>query len=122
MSSLTDAQRKMIEEKKKVAQAKLAAKLSHQSTIKPRPQIIISNNQCTLSKAVSVIPPSPNGKSICINYISSKTTKCKEYVQGTCELTSNNRFTVNVRYHQQLIETFKTIASKSYGRHCLENI
>lgn len=122
MSSLTDDQRKMIEEKKKAAQAKLAAKFS-QSNLIPKQQTAtkINNNQCTLSKTVSVIPPSPNGKPICINYnISSKITKCIP-IQGTCELISNNRFTVNVGYHQQLIDTFKTIASKSYGRYYLEN-
>lgn len=123
MSSLTDEQRKMIEEKKKVAQAKLAAKFSQSNFISsPQTTTKISDSQCTLSKAVSVLPPSPYGKPICINYnISPKTAKCIP-IQGTCELISSNRFTVNVGYHQQLIDTFRTLASKSYGRYYLENI
>lgn len=117
MSSLTVEQRKMIEEKKKVAQAKLAAKFNR--SIVPLPPVTtkINSNQCVTSKSGSVISPSPNGKTIRINYnSSSKSMKCIP-VQGTCELTSRDRFTVHVGYHQQLIENFKTISSKNYGKY-----
>lgn len=117
MSSLTVEQRKMIEEKKKAAQAKLAAKLNQ--SIIPMPSVTTkhNSNQCVLLKSGSVISPSPNGKTIRINYnSSSKSMKCSP-VQGTCELTSRDRFTVNVGYHQQLVETFKTISSKNYGKY-----
>lgn len=110
MSSLTDEQRKMIEEKKKVAQAKLAAKFAQKST----PQSAnSSNNQCTLSKTTGVIlSPNPKGK---IVYNVPQNFKSK-LISGTCELTSKERFTVHVSYHKQLIDTFKTIQSKLYGK------
>lgn len=117
MSGLTVEQRKMIEEKKKVAQAKLAAKFNQSIVPLPPATTKINSNQCVLSKSGSVISPSPNGKTIRINYNSSSKSTKRIPVQGTCELTSRDRFTVNVGYHQQLIETFKTISSKNYGKH-----
>lgn len=117
MSSLTVEQRKMIEEKKKAAQAKLAAKFN-QSTV---PSLLvttkINSNQRVLPKSGPVVSPSPNGKTIFINYNNSSKSMKSIPVQGTCELTSRDRFTVNVGYHQQLIETFKTISSKNYGKY-----
>ncbi|XP_060875575.1 SWI/SNF-related matrix-associated actin-dependent regulator of chromatin subfamily A-like protein 1 [Metopolophium dirhodum] len=111
MSSLTDEQRKMIEANRKAAQAKLAAKLALKST--PQ-QSISNNNQCTLSKAGLVVSPSPNGKSVRINYNHSLQNSKSKPVCGTCEMTSKERFTVHVTYHKQLIDTFKTISSKNY--------
>ncbi|XP_001945056.2 SWI/SNF-related matrix-associated actin-dependent regulator of chromatin subfamily A-like protein 1 [Acyrthosiphon pisum] len=111
MSSLTDEQRKMIEANRKAAQAKLAAKLALKST--PQ-QAMSNNNQCTLSKAGLVVSPSPNGKSVRINYNHNLQNTKSKPVCGTCELTSKERFTVHVTYHQQLIDTFKTISSKNY--------
>lgn len=109
MSSLTDEQRKMIEEKKKVAQAKLAAKFAQRNASQPAKS---SNNQCTLSKTTGVIlSPSPKGK-IVYNVLQNFKSK----LTGTCELTSKERFTIHVRYHKQLIDTFKTIQSKLYGK------
>jgi len=113
MSSLTDEQRKMIEANRKAAQAKLAAKLALRST--PQ-QATSNNNQCTLSKSVLVVSPSPNGKTVRMNYNHSLQNSKSKPVCGTCEITSKERFTVHVPYHQQLIETFKTISSKSYGK------
>jgi len=113
MSSLTDEQRKMIEANKKAAQAKLAAKLALKST----PQQVMSNNkQCTLSKTGLVVLPSPNGKSVLMNYNNSPQNLKLKPISGTCEVTSKERFTVHVAYHQQLIDTFKTISSKNYGK------
>lgn len=115
MSSLTDEQRKMIEEKKKAAQAKLVAKFSQRSTIQP----IENNNQCPLSITRFATSPNQNKKTIRINYNSPQNTKSSSIVKavrGTCELTSKDRFTVHVVYHQQLIDTFKTITSKNYGK------
>ncbi|CAI6363886.1 unnamed protein product [Macrosiphum euphorbiae] len=111
MSSLTEEQRKMIEANRKAAQAKLAAKLALKST--PQ-QAMSNNNQCTLSKAGLVVSPSPNGKSVRINYNHSLQNSKSKPVCGTCEMTSKERFTVHVTYHQQLIDTFKTISSKNY--------
>ncbi|XP_022168575.1 SWI/SNF-related matrix-associated actin-dependent regulator of chromatin subfamily A-like protein 1 [Myzus persicae] len=111
MSSLTDEQRKMIEANRKAAQAKLAAKLALKNT--PQ-QAMSNNNQCTLSKTVSVVSPSPNGKSVRMNYNHSLQNSKSKPVRGSCEITSKERFTVHVTYHQQLIDTFKTISSKSY--------
>lgn len=113
MSSLTDEQRKMIEANRKAAQAKLAAKLALKNT--PQ-QAMSNNNQCTLSKTVSVVSPSPNGKSVRMNYNHSLQNSKSKPVRGSCEITSKERFTVHVTYHQQLIDTFKTISSKSYGK------
>lgn len=111
MSSLTDEQRKMIEANRKAAQAKLAAKLALKST----PQQTMSNNkQCTLSKAGLVVSPSPNGKSVRINYNHSLKNSNSKPICGTCEMISKERFTVHVTYHRQLIDIFKTISSKSY--------
>lgn len=119
MSSLTDEQRKLIEANRKAAQAKLAAKMALKST----PQQAMSNNkQCTLSKAGLVVSPSPNGKSVSINYNHSLQNSKSKPVCGTCEMTSKERFTVHVTYHQQLIDTFKTISSKNYGKVNLYNI
>lgn len=111
MSSLTDEQRKMIEVNKKAAQAKLAAKLA----LRNIPQQTTSNNtQCTLSNTGLVLSPTPNGKTILMRYNNSP-QKPKD-VCGTCEIISKDRFTVHVPYHQQLINTFKTISSKNYGK------
>jgi len=113
MSSLTDEQRKMIEANRKAAQAKLAAKLALKST----PQQAMSNNkQCTLSKAGLVVSPSPNGKSVRINYNHSLKNSNSKPICGTCEMISKERFTVHVTYHRQLIDIFKTISNKSYGK------
>ncbi|KAL4107305.1 hypothetical protein QTP88_017672 [Uroleucon formosanum] len=111
MSSLTDEQRKMIEANRKVAQAKLAAKLALKST--PQ-QTMSNNNQCTLSKTGLVVSSSPNGKSVRLNYNHSLQNSKSKPVCGTCEIISKERFTVHVTYHQQLIDTFKTISSKNY--------
>lgn len=119
MSSLTEEQRKMIEANRKAAQAKLAAKLALKST--PQ-QAMSNNNQCTLSKAGLVVSPSPNGKSVRINYNHSLQNSKSKPVCGTCEMTSKERFTVHVTYHQQLIDTFKTISSKNYGKVNLCNV
>jgi len=119
MSSLTDEQRKKIESNRKAAQAKLAAKLALRST--PH-QAMNNNNQCTLSKAGLVVSPSPNGKSVRLNYNHSLQNSNSKPVYGTCEITSKERFTVHVTYHQQLIDTFKTISSKNYGKVNLYNI
>lgn len=113
MSSLTDEQRKMIEANRKAAQAKLAAKFALKST--PQ-QAISNNNQCTLSKVGLVVSPSPNGKSVRMNYNHSLHNSKSKPVRGTCEIISKERFTVHVSYHQQLIDTFKTISSKNYGK------
>jgi len=112
MSSLTDEQRKMIEANRKAAQAKLAAKLALKST--PQ-QTMSNNNQCTLSKTGLVVSPSPNEKSVRMNYNHSLQNSKSKQVRGTCEIISKERFTVHVTYHQQLIDTFKTISSKNYG-------
>lgn len=116
MSSLTNEQRKMIEEKKKAAQAKLMAKFSQRNTTQPAE----NNNQSSLLKTGFVISPSQNGKTIRINYNNNpqntKTSNTIKAVRGTCELTSKDRFTVHVTYHQQLIDSFKTIPSKNYGK------
>lgn len=113
MSSLTEDQRKMIEEKKKAAQAKLASRLTLNSTLQSSSK---TNNQNTSLKSETVISSSPSGKSVRIKYENNVPKTKSKPVQGTCELTSIDRFTVNVGYHQQLIETFKTIQSKNYGQ------
>lgn len=113
MSSLTDEQRKMIEVNKKAAQAKLAAKLALRNT--PQ-QVTNKNNQCTLSVSGLVVSPSPNGKFIRSNYNKSSQNLQSKPIHGTCEIISKERFTVHVAYHQQLIDTFKTILSKNYGK------
>lgn len=118
MSSLSDEQRKMIEEKKKAAQAKLAAKFAQKSTLSTLQQSVKTtqnNNQCTLSKPQLVLSPSPSYKNHHINYNNSLQNCKPKRVHGTCELISKERFTVHVSYHQQLIDTFKTIQSKNYG-------
>lgn len=112
MSTLTEEQRKMIEEKKKAAQAKLAIKFAQKSI----PQSITDkNNQCTLSKT-GLISPSSSKKNVHINYNNSPQTFKSRAVCGHCELISKERFTVHVGYHKQLIDTFKTISSKLYGK------
>lgn len=131
MSTLTDEQRKMIEEKKKAAQAKLAAKFSQKnnflSTNNPPPGLSNINpqfqpnklNRYTPLKVGLVLSPSPKAKAMRVNYNvnneKSKITINSKPVRGTCEVTSKERFVVHVAYHQQLIEIFKTISSKSYG-------
>lgn len=118
MSTLTDEQRKMIEEKKKAAQAKLAVKFAQKSI----PQSVKSNNNlCTLSKT-GLISPSPNKKTVHINYNNSSQNFKSKAVRGHCELISKERFIVHVGYHKQLIDTFKTISSKSYGKNIFYNI
>ncbi|XP_027840177.2 SWI/SNF-related matrix-associated actin-dependent regulator of chromatin subfamily A-like protein 1 [Aphis gossypii] len=140
MSSLTDEQRKMIEANKKAAQAKLAAKLALRNTpqqvinknnqctlsvsglsVFPSPnvrstpqQVINNNNKCTLSVSGLVVSPSPNGKFIRSNYNKSSQNSQSKPIHGTCEIISKERFTLHVAYHQQLIDTIKTILSKNY--------
>lgn len=142
MSSLTDEQRKMIEANKKAAQAKLAAKLALRNTpqqvinknnqctlsvsglsVFPSPnvrstpqQVINNNNKCTLSVSGLVVSPSPNGKFIRSNYNKSSQNSQSKPIHGTCEIISKERFTLHVAYHQQLIDTIKTILSKNYGK------
>lgn len=41
-------------------------------------------------------------------------------VNGTFRLMSRERFMVEVGYHQQMIEVFKTMTTKKYGMHVLE--
>lgn len=113
MSSLTDEQRKMIEEKRKAAQAKLAAKAALKITPQPAK---CSYNQSTLLKLTSIVSPTSNGKNVRINYNKNPQKIKSKPVSGTCELTSNQRFTVHVGYHKQLIDTFKTMPSKQYGK------
>ncbi|XP_050420767.1 SWI/SNF-related matrix-associated actin-dependent regulator of chromatin subfamily A-like protein 1 [Adelges cooleyi] len=130
MSTLSDEQRKMIEEKKKAAQAKLAAKFGQKSSfpshnitppkvlnpISRSPQQNRFNRYTPLTVGV-VVSPSPSAKAVRINYSlnneKSKPTSSKP-VKGSCELITKDRFVVHVGYHQQLIETFKTIPSKSF--------
>lgn len=115
MSSLTDEQRKMIEEKKKAAQAKLAAKFSQNNT----PQTPKNNYHSASSNIGLVASPSPSAKVVRINYSNPQNFKSKP-VSGTCELTSKDRFTVHVGYHKQLVDTFKTLPSKLYGKYFLD--
>lgn len=110
MSSLTDEQRKMIEEKRKAAQAKLALKFAQKSIPQP---VKINNNQCTSSTTGQ---PSPSRKTVHINYSSATSNSKSKPVSGHCELISKDRFTVHVGYHKQMIDVFKTILSKSYGK------
>lgn len=116
MSSLTDEQRKMIEEKKKIAQAKLAAKFAMKaipSTPGPVKRNTNNNNQSTLSNTGSIIsPPSSNISTSHNNYNNTQ----KIIIHGTCELVSKDRFTIHVAYHQQLINIFKSIQNKHYGK------
>ncbi|XP_050545725.1 SWI/SNF-related matrix-associated actin-dependent regulator of chromatin subfamily A-like protein 1 [Daktulosphaira vitifoliae] len=130
MSTLTDEQRKMIEENKKAAQAKLAAKFSQKnnflSTNNSLPGLSNINTQLQPNKLNRykplnvglVLSPSPKAKAMHINYNvnneKSKVTTNSKTVRGSCEITSKERFIVHVIYHQQLIEIFKTIPSKSY--------
>lgn len=120
MSSLTDEQRKMIEEKKKAAQAKLAAKFGLKTPpSKPQPAKMNNNNnyQCRLSNTGSIsLPPSSNTKANQNNYNKSQKMQSNTIICGTCELISKDRFTVHVAYHQQLISIFKTIQNKIYGK------
>lgn len=75
MSCLTDEQRKIIENKKKIAQAKL---------------------KCSITRF-----PSHRVNLYC----------------GNCELISNERFTIhNVSYNKLLINIFKTIKTRNYGK------
>lgn len=113
MSSLTNEQRQMIEEKKKIAQAKLAAKFSQKSIPQPTK---ISNNQCTLSTTGMVLSSTAKVNAVSTNYINVPQNIKSKLVCGACELTSKERFTVHVGYHKQLIDTFKTIQSKIYGK------
>lgn len=110
MSSLTDEQRKMIEEKKKAAQAKLLAKFATKST--PNTVICNNNNHLALPKTSLAVLSSSNTKTAHTN---SKRSLKSTKVRGTCELVSKERFTVHVAYHQQLINIFKTIPSRNYG-------
>lgn len=115
MSSITEEQRKMIEEKKKIAQAKLAVKFSQRSI--PVPVLTTSNNhQCTLSNTGSVIKQSPIRKTVHKNYNNSPQHFNSKPIHGKCELISKNRFIVHVAYHKQLIDIFKTIQSKNYSK------
>ncbi|XP_025420462.1 SWI/SNF-related matrix-associated actin-dependent regulator of chromatin subfamily A-like protein 1 isoform X1 [Sipha flava] len=110
MSSLTEEQRKMIEEKKKVAQAKLAAKFSQKSIPVSTKN---NNNQCTLSNTGLVLQ-SPIRKTVHINYNNTPQNLNTKPIHGKCELISKDRFIVHVAYHKQLIDIFKTIQSKNY--------
>ncbi|VVC28544.1 Helicase superfamily 1/2, ATP-binding domain,Helicase, C-terminal,P-loop containing nucleoside [Cinara cedri] len=119
MSSLTDEQRKMIEEKKKAAQAKLALKFGMKTTPSIPQSAKINynnnNNQCTLSKTGSIMSPtSSNIKTSHNSYSKNQNIQSKVMIRGTCELISKDRFTVHVAYHQQLISIFKTIQNKLY--------
>lgn len=117
MSSLTEDQRKMIEEKKKVAQAKLAAKFAQRSVL----DVPINNNnsQCLLSNTGLVVQQSPIRKTVQINYNNSPQTLNSKPIRGKCELISKDRFIVHVAYHKQLIDIFKTIQSKNYSKSTL---
>lgn len=116
MSSLTEEQRKMIEEKKKVAQAKLAAKFSQRGIPVSAKS---NNNQCTLSNTGMVIQQSPIKKTVHINYNNTPQNCNIKPIRGKCELISKDRFIVHVAYHKQLIDIFKTIQSKNYSKSVL---
>lgn len=113
MSSLTDEQRRMIEEKKKIAQAKLAAKFSQRSVPQPTKT---SNNQSTLSTTGTVLSPTARVNTVRTNDNNVPQNFKYKLICGACELTSKERFTVHVGYHKQLIDTFKIIQSKLYGK------
>lgn len=121
MSSLTEEQRKMIEEKKKAAQAKLAAKFGLKTPpSKPQPAKMNNNTnyQCILSNTGSILstPPS-NTKANQNNYNMSQKIQSNKTICGSCELISKDRFTVHVSYLKQLINIFKTIQNKLYGEY-----
>lgn len=113
MSSLTDEQRKMIEEKKKAAQAKLLAKFP----VKNIPKPVVSNNNNHFAPSKTSLPalPSSNTKTACTNSKKSLNNLKSVIFRGSCELISKERFTVHVPYHQQLINIFKTMPSRNYG-------
>jgi len=113
MSSLTDEQRKMIDEKRKAAQTRLATKSALKSTPQP---VKNSHNQSALSKLQSVVSPTSSGKTISINYNQCPKTFKSKPVHGTCELTSKHRFTIHIGYHKEMIDIFKTVLSKQYGK------
>lgn len=114
MSSLTDEQRKMIEEKKKAAQAKLLAKFSVKNIPKP---VVSNNNNNHFAPSKTSLPalPSSKTKTACTNSKKSFNNLKSVMVRGSCELISKERFTVHVPYHQQLINIFKTMPSRNYG-------
>jgi len=53
------------------------------------------------------------------NHTSSATTSTDggSYVTGTCRLISKDRFEVDVGYHGKLIDIFKTVPGRMYGKY-----
>jgi len=90
-STLSDQQKRLMEEKKKAAMAK---KFSQSQPVVLPPEIRKANN------TTNFYQPSPFSTNV---------------VKGSCSLISSTRFEVSVGFHAQMIQTFKSIDSAQYN-------
>lgn len=141
-SSLTPEQIARIEQNRKLALEKRAARLqqtlntsgttsaSHQppksQTDKPHTSTKLFSNYSPLNVNIvkSSKPDSPSKlnqlNSNVKSEIASRVGKpqLSASVVGTCKLISKNRFTVDMPYQQQAVDLFRTINGKEYGEYC----
>lgn len=96
-SSLTEEQRRMIAEKKKVAQTKL-----------------LETMRLKNASAANRSEPATDRSEPAAD-CSEPATNCSEPVQGACELVSTDRFTFKFKYHPKVLKVVQSLATKRYG-------
>jgi len=97
-STLSQQQKRLMEEKRKAALAK------KQSQTQPAPiPVSLPPDMRKANNSSNFYQPSPFN------------TNAPKVVKGTCSLISPTRFEVNVGFHAQLIQAFKTIDSGQYN-------
>ncbi|GFS90155.1 hypothetical protein TNCV_508161 [Trichonephila clavipes] len=143
MSQLTEEQRKRIEENRRKAlerRAALSGTISQKNSTNPfvstkntlefkqtfNPPAVVYNNSSFISKSdklsnsnnnaetseqsksSNIVNGTKNEKSV------AKIFNSQNYLRGTCVLLNRQRFYVNIGYNKEVIDIFKTVASRLY--------
>jgi hypothetical protein len=119
-SGLTDEQRKRIEENKRKAMERLSHKRSLSTLPQPQSKRLPPRTE-EIKPNKGMLPsqnPSPSLQASCkgLPGASKSIDGPKRTISAVCTLCSSTRFVVDVTYDKQLIELFKSIGSKSYGK------
>ncbi|KAJ9592250.1 hypothetical protein L9F63_001251 [Diploptera punctata] len=122
MASLTKEQLEKIEANRQLAIQRRNERLKVNNN-SPNMSSIQCSSTATLQKPVinkfytsnisasSMLPVAKHNK---FNASKKVSNKPKQIVTGNCKLISKERFSVNVSYHAQLIDVFKSIPSRAY--------
>lgn len=104
------------EQLKKIEENKLAALLRKQKPCSSVKQSCASYNPNLTSNSVTAnrcLPPNKPVQSPVFHETAQRRTS--PTITASCRLTSEDRFVVDMNYHGQSIEIFKTITGKMYG-------